>query len=112
MTNPTLGAQIPELTPSDETIDHSLSSRTSLSSAIARIPVTVQIVIGTAQLPLSQVSQLTTGSTLTLNEKLGAPARMLVNGREIARGDLFVVDESEGRLGLTIRHIVGAETAS
>jgi flagellar motor switch protein FliN/FliY len=82
-----------------------------LTGAIARIPVTVQIVIGTAQLPLLQVSQLVLGSTLTLNEKLGTPARMLVNGREIARGDLFVVDESEGRLGLTIRHISGTESS-
>jgi len=79
----------------------------SLSSAVLRIPVSVQVVIGSARLPLSQVAKLAPGTMLTLDEKLGTPARMLVNGREVARGELFVLDENEGRLGLTITEVAG-----
>lgn len=81
-----------------------------LPSAVLRIPVSVQVVIGTARVPLGQVAELAPGTTLALEEKLGTPARMLVNGREVARGELYVVDEAEGRLGLTITEV--AEGAS
>ena len=39
-------------------------------------------------------------------------ARMLVNGREVARGELFVIDEVEGRLGLTITEVAGSASDS
>ncbi len=80
---------------------------TPLPGAVMRIPVSVQVVIGSARLPLSQVATLAPGTTLTLEERLGAAARMLVNGREVARGDLFVIDEDEGRLGITITAVSG-----
>lgn len=78
--------------------------------AVMRIPVSVQVVIGTASLPLSQVAQLSPGTMVTLEERLGSPVRMLVNGREVARGELLVLDEVEGTLGLTITEVAGAMT--
>ncbi len=78
-----------------------------LSAAVLRIPVTVQVVIGSARISLSQITKLAPGTTLSLEERLGAPARMLVNGREVARGELFVVDEADGRLGITITEVAG-----
>lgn len=109
MTNVDFNSQIPDVAEAETTNNSGLQKPGSLSGAILRIPVSVQIVIGTAKLPLAQVTQLVPGSVLTLDEKLGAPARMLVNGREVARGDLFVLDDSDGRLGLTIREVDSGE---
>lgn len=100
-----IGDQLPDVSSGRETLEDQGRGQTALPSALLRIPVSVQVVIGTARLPLSQVTQLAPGTTLTLDEKLGTPARVLVNGREIARGDLFVLDGSEGRLGLTIKDV-------
>jgi len=112
MTDSDLGFRLPDLDSSAEAPESTAPPVKALSSAILRIPVSVQIVIGTARLPLSQVAQLAPGATLTLDEKLGTPARMLVNGREVARGDLFVLEGSDGRLGLTIREVSGTEPAA
>lgn len=101
------GEQLPDLATPDPQTPDTGSAVSSLPGAVLRIPVSVQVVIGSARLPLSQVAKLAPGTTLTLDEKLGAPARMLVNGREVARGALFVVDETEGRLGLTITEVAG-----
>ena len=84
----------------------------SLPAAVLRIPVTVQVVIGSARLPLSQLTRLAPGTSVTLEEKLGAPVRLLVNGRDVAQGDLFVVDELSGRLGVKITAVSGASTNS
>lgn len=97
----TFGERLPDLP--DETRDSEEHRKaTGVPGAVLRIPVSVQVVIGTTRVPLSQIAQLAPGTTLALEERLGAPARMLVNGREVARGELFVTDEAEGRLGLTI----------
>lgn len=80
----------------------------ALNSTLLRIPVAIQVIIGSARLPLSQVAQLAPGSTITLDEKLGSEARILVNGREVARGELYVLEGEEGRLGITITQVSGA----
>jgi flagellar motor switch protein FliN/FliY len=71
----------------------------------------VQVVIGTVRLPLSKVAELKPGTVITLEEKLGAAARVLVNGREVAKGELFVLDGEGDRLGLTITEIAEAGAA-
>lgn len=100
-----IGDQLPDVSSGRETLEDQGRGQPALPGALLRIPVSVQVVIGTARLPLSQVTQLAPGATLTLDEKLGMPARVLVNGREIARGELFVLDGPEGRLGLTIKDV-------
>lgn len=101
-----LGEQLPDLT-ADMGSSAGPVAAPSLPGAVLRIPVVVQVVIGSVRLPLSQVTRLAPGTMLTLEEKIGAPARMLVNGREIARGELYVLDEVDGRLGITITEVVG-----
>ena len=102
------GENLPDLAPAMTGPAEDRRVPPGLPGAVLRIPVSVQVVIGTARLALSEVTQLAPGACLTLDEKLGAPARMLVNGREVARGELFVVDETEGRLGLTITEVSGS----
>jgi flagellar motor switch protein FliN/FliY len=107
----TLGGQLPELTQPLEDSSSEISSTHRLPHAVLRIPVSVQVVIGTARLPLSKVAELKPGTTITLEEKLGTSARVLVNGREVARGELFVLDGEGDRLGLTITEIAEANAA-
>lgn len=107
MMSATLGEQLPELSmPAAEAAPEPRQMQ-GLPNAVLRIPVSVQVVIGTVRLPLSQVAQLAPGATVALEERLGAPSKVLVNGREVAEGDLFVVDVETGRLGLTITKVAG-----
>lgn len=102
----TLGEHVPELDlPQAGPVPEAPPAH-RLPSAVLRIPVSVQVVIGTARLPLSQLAELKPGSTVTLDEKIGAAARVLVNGREVARGDIFVLDGDGERLGLTITEVI------
>lgn len=104
-----LGEQLPELTPSLAGSPPESAIANRLPGAVLRIPVSVQIVIGTARLPLSQVAELKPGAMIALEEKLGSPARVLVNGREVAKGELFVLDGEGDRLGLTITEVTEAD---
>ena len=107
-----LGDKLPDIAGQPADMLRDPLSGSSLPSAVLRIPVSVQVVIGSARLPLSQVTRLVPGTLLTLDEKLGTPARMLVNGREVARGNLVVLDDDEGRLGLTITDVAGSTVDS
>jgi flagellar motor switch protein FliN len=107
-----LGDQLPELERPEAARGRELESAQRLPSAVLRIPVSVQVVIGTARLPLSQVAELKPGATVTLEERLGAPVRVLVNGREVAKGELFVLDGEGERLGLTITEVAEADAAA
>lgn len=111
MTSATLGEQLPDLSMATAEAAVEPRQKHGLPNAVLRIPVSVQVVIGTVRLPLSQVAQLAPGATVALEEKLGAPSKVLVNGREVAEGDLFVVDVETGRLGLTITRVAGNDPA-
>jgi flagellar motor switch protein FliN/FliY len=101
----TLGEHLPDLNAWDDASAREPSPVLRLPSAVLRIPVSVQVVIGTARLPLSQVAELKPGATITLDEKIGAAAKLLVNGREVARGEIFVLEGDGERLGLTITEV-------
>ena len=78
----------------------------SVADALFSIPVTLQVVIGTARLPISQIAELQPGAVVNLDQKLGTPVTILVNGRDVARGDLFVLEGEDARLGITIREVL------
>lgn len=77
----------------------------ALPNSILQIPVTVQVVLGSVRLPIGRVAELRAGSAITLDQKLGAPVAILVNGREVAKGELFVLDGELDRLGVTITEL-------
>lgn len=91
-----------------------LAQAAAVPGSVMRIPITVQVVIGSARLPLSRIAQLTPGSVIALDEKLGSPAIILVNGQEVARGELFVLDGEDGgdQLGITITGAVSLPDSS
>lgn len=80
----------------------------ALPATIQQIPVNVQVVLGSARLPIGKVAELRAGSAVTLDQKLGAPVAILVNGKEVAKGELFVLDGENDRLGVTITELAAA----
>lgn len=102
------GEQLPDLAATGMERVSDAAKAPTIPGAVLRIPVSVQVVIGSARLALSELARLAPGTTLTLQEKIGEPARILVNGREVACGTLFVLDETDGRLGITITEVSGS----
>ena len=79
-----------------------------VAASLMHIPVTLQVVLGTARMALSRIADLRPGSVVNLDQKLGTPATILVNGRAMAKGNLFVLDGDDARLGITITEVTAA----
>lgn len=78
---------------------------------IKRIPVSVQVVLGSATMTVSELMQLGRGSVVMLDRGVGEPVEVLVNGRVVARGEVVVVEEQNSRLGVSLTEIVSAPAA-
>jgi flagellar motor switch/type III secretory pathway protein FliN len=64
--------------------------------------VTIDLIVGRTELPLSQVLGLTPGRVLVLAKDLNPPIELVVGGRIIGHGELVTV---EGRLGVRIERL-------
>jgi flagellar motor switch protein FliN/FliY len=78
------------------------------SSLIMDIPVEVQIVLGTAEMAVSDLMGLQKGSTVALNRRIGEPVDVVVNGRRIARGEITVLDNDPSRFGIKLTEVSAA----
>ena len=76
--------------------------------AILSIPVTVQVVLGATTMPVASLMKLGRGAVISLDQKVGDPVNVVVNGRVIARGEVVVVDEDSARYGVSLIEIVAA----
>lgn len=68
------------------------------------VPVTVSVELGSTQLPMREVLELTEGSVIQLDKEADAPVELFVNSRLIARGEVVVVED---RFGIKITEIIG-----
>jgi flagellar motor switch protein FliN/FliY len=75
---------------------------------ILRIPVVVQVVLGSALMPVSNLLKLGRGAVIPLDHRVGEPVDVVVNGRVIARGEIVVVEDDNSRFGVSLTEIVGA----
>jgi len=75
-------------------------------SVIMDIPVDVQIVLGSTEMPVSELMALQKGSTVALDRRIGEPVDVVVNGRKIASGEVTVLDNDPSRFGIKLTHIV------
>jgi flagellar motor switch protein FliN/FliY len=73
---------------------------------IMDIPVTMQVVLGTAVMPVSNLVKLGRGAVVKLNTSIGDPVDLIVNGRIVARGEVVVLENEESRFGITLTEIV------
>jgi flagellar motor switch protein FliN/FliY len=75
-------------------------------NAVYDIPVTVQAVLGRAQMQVSQLLKLGRGAVVELDRKVGEAIDIYVNNRLVARGEVVVVED---RLGITMTEIIKSD---
>jgi flagellar motor switch protein FliN len=78
------------------------------SNVIMTIPVDVQIILGSTEMPVSELMALQKGSTVALNRRIGEPVDVVVNGRKIARGEITVLESDPSRFGIRLTEIIAA----
>lgn len=74
--------------------------------SILGIPVVLQVVVGSATLPVSNLLKLGRGAVVPLDHRVGDPVDIVVNGRAIARGEVVVVEEDGARFGVSVTEIL------
>ena len=79
-------------------------------NAILSIPVTVQVVLGSTSLPVANLMKLARGAVISLDQRVGDPVDIVVNGKVVARGEIVVVDESSQRFGVSLLEIVAGSS--
>lgn len=78
------------------------------NAIIMGIPVDVQIVLGSAEMPVSELMALQKGSVVALNRKIGEPVDVVVNGRKVASGEITVLESDPSRFGIKLTQIIDA----
>ncbi len=78
---------------------------------ILKIPVTVQVVLGSTSMPVASLMKLGRGAVISLDQRVGEPVNIVVNGRVVARGEVVVVDEDSSRFGVSLTEIVTSSSA-
>jgi flagellar motor switch protein FliN/FliY len=69
------------------------------------VPVKVTVELGSCQMSMRDVLQLSTGSIVQLDKVADAPVDLYVNQKRIAHGEVVVVED---RLGIKITKVLGA----
>lgn len=82
------------------------------TDSILRIPVVLQVVLGSATMPVANLMKLGRGQVVALDHRVGEPVDIVVNGRVIARGEVVVVDDDSSRFGVSLTEIVGPGAAT
>lgn len=77
--------------------------------SIMRIPVSIQVVLGSATMPVSNLMKLGRGAVVPLDHRVGEPVDVVVNGRVVARGEVVVVEDDNSRFGVSLTEIVGSQ---
>jgi flagellar motor switch protein FliN len=78
------------------------------NSIIMNIPVDVQIVLGSAEMPVSELMALQKGSTVALNRRIGEAVDVVVNGRKVAKGEITVLENDPSRFGIRLTEVITA----
>jgi flagellar motor switch protein FliN len=92
-------------TESDQTIAHG-EQHPAGKAAFASIPVTVQVMLGTATLPLAELMRLAPDSDIVLDQAAGEAVIVIVNGTKVAKGELYVLEDRGDRLGVRITELM------
>ena len=71
-------------------------SQTTDLSILLDVPVEVSVQLGSCQLPMREVLNLTTGSIVQLDKVADAPVDLHVNNKLVARGEVVVVENRFG----------------
>lgn len=96
---------------SDSSQSLEVQNQTPAQNAVfASIPVTVQVMLGTATLQLAELMNISPNAEIMLDQALGQAVTVIVNGTKIAKGELYVLEESGDRLGVRITELLSKTT--
>lgn len=85
---------------------YDVETRRNLDTILG-IPVTVQVMLGSTTMPVSSLMKMEQGSVIPLDQAVGEPVDIVINGRVIARGEVVVADEETSRFGVSLTELVG-----
>ena len=72
--------------------------------ALLNVRLDVRVVLGRSRMPISELLELSKGSVIELDRKVGDPVDIMINDRMVARGDLVKVNGDN--IGVALREIV------
>lgn len=78
------------------------SAMESNMDLIMDIPIDLQIVLGSSQMQVSSLMNLSEGATIALDRRIGEPVEVMVNGRVIGRGEITVLENDDTRFGVKL----------
>lgn len=73
-------------------------------NALYNVKLDVQVILGNARMPISQLLHMARGSVIELDKRMGEPVDVMINDRVVARGNLVKVGEHG--MGVTLTEIV------
>ena len=76
---------------------------------ILDVPVKITVELGTCQMAMRDVLQLSPGSVVQLDKLADQPVDLYVNQKMIAHGEVVVIED---RLGLRITSVLGVQPAA
>lgn len=97
--------QLDEFSPEEGGLASTLAEDKNASdlATVFDVPVAISAVLGRSSMSVAQLLQLSQGSVLELDRKVGEAIDIYVNNRLVARGEVVIVDE---RLGVTMTEII------
>ncbi len=72
--------------------------------ALYNVKLDVRVVLGRSRMSIADLLELTRGSVIELDRKVGEPIDIMINDRMVARGDLVKVNGDY--IGVALREIV------
>ena len=80
--------------------------QTANMDIVLRIPVNIKVLLGSASMPIFQLTKLGRGAVIPLDRRVGEPVDVMVNDRIIARGEIVVLEEDGSRFGVTLTEMI------
>lgn len=102
-----LADAFPELdTPDDAASEAAAAPRPTGRNidAMLNVDLRVQVILGHARMPISQLLKLSRGSVIELDRRIGDPVDVIINDRLVARGDLVKLPGD--RIGVSLTEII------
>ena len=98
-----------EMGPMDEEFDSEIphaapghAAGAGLHNLVMSIPVQLDVIIGSAEMPVSDLMGMEAGSVVSLNRKIGEAVDICVNGTKIATGEIQSLEDDPSKLGVKI----------
>ncbi len=85
--------------------DHEITQNSKVNMLLD-IPLEVTVEIGSTEMPIEDVLKLNPNSVIELDRYVNEPVDLKVNGRIIAKGELYTV---KNNFGIKITHIITPE---